>query len=332
MRTFNLANISKPVSVVGLGTMIFASHKKDLAFELLDLFIAKGGTFVDTAEIYGDPEEYGYSEQTIGMWLEERQNREKIVLMSKGCIPGTCEPIHPNGLEITPQHIHDAIAGSLERLNTDYLDIWMFHRDAPEKPVDALVQAVNAEIDNGRIKAWGGSNWTVKRIVQTNEYAGRHGLVGMSASSPHFSLALANEAYWPDTVVTTPDDMQWYLNNRLPLIAWSSLGRGFFSHGSPDNMADDNLVRTFYSNDNFERKRRARELGEEKGLKDIEVALAYVTNQKFPAIALVGPENKEELLSCIKGADFSLTDNEIEWLELSRIDSVNAGHKTGRPL
>jgi aryl-alcohol dehydrogenase-like predicted oxidoreductase len=316
MRTFHLTNISKPVSVVGLGTMIFAPPKKDLAFDLLDLFVDQGGTFVDTAEIYGDPEEYGYSEKTIGMWLEERQNREDIVLMSKGCIPGTCKPIHPNGLEITPRHIHDAISGSLERLKTDYLDLWMFHRDAPEKPVEELVQAVNAEIEDGRIKAWGGSNWTVARIIEANEYAKRRGLAGMSASSPHFSLALANEAYWPDTVVTTPDDKQWYLDSQLPLIAWSSLGRGFFSHGSPDYTADENLVRTFYSEDNFERKRRAGELGAKAELKDIEIALAYVTNQKFPAIALVGPQTKEELLSCIKGADYRLTDTEIDWLEL----------------
>jgi aryl-alcohol dehydrogenase-like predicted oxidoreductase len=59
MRTFNLAHISKPVSVIGLGTMIFAPHKKNLAFDLMDLFIDRGGNFVDTAEIYGDPEEYG---------------------------------------------------------------------------------------------------------------------------------------------------------------------------------------------------------------------------------------------------------------------------------
>ena len=232
MRTFNLANINKPVSVVGLGTMIFAPHKKDLAFELLDLFIDQGGTLVDTAEIYGDPEEYGYSEKTIGMWLDNRKNREDIVLMSKGCIPGTCKPIHPDGLEITPRHIHDAISGSLERLQTDYLDLWMFHRDAPEKPVGNLVEAVNAEIEDGRIKAWGGSNWTVARIKEANDYAERHGLAGMSASSPHFSLALANESYWPNTVVTSLSDKQWYLDNQLPLIAWSSLGRGFFSHNS----------------------------------------------------------------------------------------------------
>jgi aryl-alcohol dehydrogenase-like predicted oxidoreductase len=194
MRTFELKNINKPVSVVGLGTMIFAPPKKDLVFELLDLFVENGGTFIDTAEIYGDPEEYGYSEQAIGMWLEERKCREKIVLLSKGCIPGTCKPIHPNGLEITPEHIHAAISGSLERLKTDYLDMWMFHRDAPEKPVSELVQVVNEEIENGRIKTWGGSNWTIDRIAEANEYAAKNGLAGMSASSPHFSLALANEA------------------------------------------------------------------------------------------------------------------------------------------
>ena len=115
MKTIEISGINKKISILGLGTMIFAPSKKDKCFSILDTFISNGGTTIDTAEVYGDPEEYGYSEIVIGMWLEKQKCREDIVLVSKGCIPNTCKPIHPNGLDITPEHIHAAIDGSLNR-------------------------------------------------------------------------------------------------------------------------------------------------------------------------------------------------------------------------
>ena len=89
MRYIAIQNINKPVSVIGLGTMIFSPEKRDLSFSILDAFLAAGGTFIDTAEIYGDPEQYGYSETTIGLWLQQRGCREQVILQSKGCIPDT---------------------------------------------------------------------------------------------------------------------------------------------------------------------------------------------------------------------------------------------------
>lgn len=315
MRTLRIEGVEKDASILGLGTMIFAPNKKDLCFEILENFTGHGGTFVDTAEIYGDPEEHGYSEETIGMWLDETGKREDIVLCSKGLIPGTCKPIHPNGLEITPEHLHAAISGSLERLKTDYLDLWLFHRDDQSLDVGPLVEACNKEIEDGRIKAYGGSNWTTKRIQEAREYADKHGLQGMSVSSPHFSLAVAKEPYWPNTVVTTPSEKQWYEKHNLPLMAWSSLGRGFIAKGSPDYTEDENLVRVFYNDENFARLSRAEEVGRKHGLNKIETALAYVLSQSFPTIALVGAANKAEMLSCLKAAETKLPPEDIGYLE-----------------
>jgi aryl-alcohol dehydrogenase-like predicted oxidoreductase len=316
MKTIQIPNISKPVSVLGLGTMIFAPSKKTLCYSMLDLFVANGGTLIDTAEIYGDPEEYGYSEMVVGQWLEDRNCRENIVLLSKGCIPGTCKPIHPHGLEITPEHIHAAISGSLERLRTNYLDIWLLHRDDPAKPVGPIVEALNEEVKTGRIKSFGGSNWTTQRLAEANQYALDNGLQGMSVSSPHFCLAKAKESYWPNTVVTNEEDMKWFEKTGMPLIAWSSTGRGFFAKGSPDYLEDKDLVRVFYNEENFERKRRADELGRLKGLTGIEIAIAYLTNQKFPVVSLAGPATEKEVNSCIKALDTKLSEEEINWLDL----------------
>lgn len=318
MKMISVSGVDKPVSALGMGTMIFAPSKKELCFSMLDTFVANGGTLVDTAEIYGDPEEYGYSESVIGMWLAERGNREKIVLLSKGLIPGTCKPIHPNGLAVTPEHIHAAIDGSLKRLGTDYLDIWLFHRDDESKPVGPYVEALNEEIGRGRIKAFGGSNWTVRRIEEANAYAAKRGLRGFSVSSPHFCLAQAKEPYWPNTVVTTPEDRLWFEKTRMPLLAWSSTGRGFFAKGDRDFHGDPEMERVFYNDANFEKLRRAEKLGSGKGLTRIEIAIAYLSNQKFPVVSLAGPESDEQVKSCVKALGTALSAEEMEYLDLRR--------------
>ena len=85
MKTYSLPSINKPVSAIGLGTMIFHPDSKGRDFSLLDAFVANGGTYVDTAEVYGAVEEHGYSEMVIGDWSEANPDmREKIVLATKG--------------------------------------------------------------------------------------------------------------------------------------------------------------------------------------------------------------------------------------------------------
>lgn len=318
MKMIRIAGIDKNISVLGLGTMIFAPSKKELCFSILDTFVSQGGTAIDTAEVYGDPEEHGHSETTIGMWLQERDCRESVVLISKGCIPNTCKPIHPNGLDITPQHIHASITGSLQRLQTEYIDLWFLHRDDESKPVGPMIEALNKEVERGRIKTFGGSNWRTERIQEANEYAQRNGLRGMSASSPHFCLATAQEPYWPNTVVTTEADKAWFERTNTPLFAWSSTGRGFFAKGSRDYLADPNLVRVYYNDENFKKLKRAEELGKAKGMNRIEIAIAYISNQKFPVVSLAGPETHEQVRSCIRALEAQLSKEELDFLELKR--------------
>jgi aryl-alcohol dehydrogenase-like predicted oxidoreductase len=318
MRTFKVPAIDKPVSVMGMGTMIFHPDTQARDNGLLDAFVQGGGTYIDTAEVYGAVEEHGYAEMVIGNWLSDRPGmREKVVLTSKGLIPGYCAPIHPGGAKISPESIHKAIDGSLERLKADYLDMWMFHRDDPEQPVGPLVDALDEEVRAGRIKAYGGSNWTTARIQEAIEYARANGQAEMTGSSPNFSLAVANEPFWPGTVTTTAADRGWFADNEFLLVAWSALGRGFFAKADPADTSDADLVRVFYSDENFARKVRAEAFGEAKGWSMFEVALAYVTSQSFPVVALSGPETVEQVASSTKAGDLELNAAERDWLDLT---------------
>ena len=319
MRTFNIPPFKVPVSVIGLGTMIFHPDTRERDFSLLDAFVANGGTYVDTAEVYGAVEEHGYSEIVIGDWLAaDPTRREKIILGSKGLIPGYCAPLHPGGAVISPDSAHKAIDGSLARLKTDYLDIWMFHRDDPSQPVGPLVDALDEEVRQGRLLAYGASNWTTRRIAEAIDYARAHGKAAMMSSSPNFSLAKAKEPFWPDTVVVGDDDKKWLENSKdFLLVAWSALGRGFFAKGDPADTSDADLTRVFYSDDNFARKARAQAFGAARGMSMFEVALGYVVSQGFPVVALNGAQTPAEVASSARAGALKFSAAECAWLDLS---------------
>ncbi|WP_136659743.1 aldo/keto reductase [Nitratireductor sp. XY-223] len=317
MKTYEIKSLNKPVSAIGMGTMIFHPDTRERDFGLLDAFVEHGGTYVDTAEVYGAVEEHGYSEMVIGDWLADRPGiRERIVLASKGLIPGYCAPLHAGGARIDPESVHKAIDGSLERLKTDHLDIWMFHRDDPSCPVGPLVDALDEEVRAGRLKAYGASNWTTARIQEAVDYARENGKAAMMSSSPNFSLARANEPFWPDTVVTDDADRDWFTASNFLLVAWSALGRGFFARADRADTSDADLVRVFYSDANFERKKRAEAFGAARGMNMFEIALAYVISQAFPVVALNGAETPEQVASSARAGALQLTPLERDWLDL----------------
>lgn len=301
MKTIPIPELNRHVSRLCMGTMVFSRAEQSFTDDMLDAFVAAGGNLLDTAEVYG-------SERPVGEWIRSRGNRVDIVVLDKALDATE---------KVTPEAIPKAIAGNLERLGSDYIDLWMLHRDNPQVPAGEIVDVLNAEVRAGRIRAFGGSNWGTDRLQAANDYAKSHGLMGMAGSSPHLSLATAKDAMWRGCIWVTEEDRDWYRRSQMPLFSWSSQARGFFSgRFRPDDTSDANMVRVYYSDENFEKLRRAEELGRRKGVSAIQIALAWVLDQDFPAIALIGPANRDELSSCLEAEKVELTPEELAWLEL----------------
>src|SRR5207302_8132949 len=255
---------------------------------------------IDTAHIYSG----GNSERALGRWLQERGGREELVIIGKGA--------HHNAdrKRVTPEDITSDLRDTLARLKTGYVDLYILHRDDPDVPVGPIVEALNRHLEAGRIRAFGGSNWTPERLDEANAYAAAHGLQGFTASSPHLSLAVPNGEIWAGCVdARSPEAMAWYARTQMPLFAWSSQARGFFSgRFTPENRDDATITRVYYSEGNWERLRRAEELGRRKGdYTAIQVALAWVLHQPFPVFPLFGPANVEELRSSVRALDLELS-------------------------
>ena len=102
----------------------------------------------------------------------------------------------------------------------------------------------------------------------------------------------------------------------MALFAWSSQAQGFFVRADPADRSDPGLVRCWYADDNFERLRRARKLAEKKGVRPVNIALAYVLAQPFPTFPLIGPRTIDETRVALDALAVDLTPDELAWLNL----------------
>lgn len=302
MKYGSVPGVDKPVSRLVLGCDNQSRYPH--ACVMFDDFVERGGNCFDTAHVYGN----GLYERHLGAWMQDRGMRSRVVVIGKGAHTPYCYP------EIIAVQLRE----SLERLRTDYVDLYLMHRDNVEVPVGEFVEALNAEMRAGRVRAFGGSNWSLDRVTSANEYAREHGLTGFAAVSNNFSLARMIDPVWSGCIAASdPASRGWFERTQMPMFAWSSQARGFFTDRSaPDKLDDGDLARCWYSDDNFERKRRVMELARRHGVTPIVVALAYVLEQPFPTFALIGPRVLSETSSSMGVLTVSMTSDERRWLNL----------------
>lgn len=294
--------LSKPASVVALGFEDFRTFSSGSI--LLDAFFEAGGNLFDTGYVYGA----GYTETLLGQWLKNRGVREQSVIIAKGAHSPLCYP----------DVIGKQLAQSLDRLQTDHVDIYFMHRDNPDVPVGEFVDAMDAEAKAGRIRGpFGGSNWTMARMDEAIAYAERTGKQKPGALSNNFSLAEMLEPIWAGCITSSTDDWKaWLTKRQMPNFAWSSQGRGFFTdRAGRDKQDNEELVRVWYSEKNFGRRDRAIELANRLGKSPIHVALAYVLAQPFPSVPLIGPRTLDELEDSLKALDIKLSAEDVAWLD-----------------
>ena len=332
MQYSSIGHVSKPVSRIVFGTAtptlfnafrsVYGeapdfSDRLEAAFRLLDDMYAEGVNCFDCADHYG--------EEPLGEWLEARGLRDKVVILAKGA--------HHNRWRkrVTDFDILHDVHNSLAKLKTNHLDIYMLHRDDPEVAVGPLVDALNRCRDEGKLGAFGGSNWTIPRIEAANDYALKHGLQPFTVSSPNFGLADQVTDLWGGGCVTISgpsnrDARRWYAGQRMPVFAYSTMARGFFSgrvhSDDPDSAArtmDEYGVKGYVCPENFERLRRCEVLAREKGLTVAKVAMAWIFNQRaLDVYALTAPTRREHMRENVESSEITLTEAECRWLDLEK--------------
>ncbi|HVX42781.1 MAG TPA: aldo/keto reductase [Mycobacteriales bacterium] len=290
-----------PVSrlVMGVDNQPNLTH----ATVMFDDFVERGGNCFDTGYIYGG----GRLERFLGQWIRNRGIRDDVVIIGKGAHTPHCDP----------ESITSQLLETLDRLQTDHLDIYFMHRDNLEVQVGEFVDVLDEHYRAGRIRTFGGSNWTRDRFTAANEYAKANGKRGFTVLSNHLSLARAYDVPWAGCEhVTDPESRQWLTDEQITLFPWSSQARGFFTgRARPDDKSDAELVRCYYSDENFARLDRANELAARRGVPATAIALAYVLNQPFPTFPLFGPRTLIETETSMPALQVTLTPDEVRWLD-----------------
>ena len=271
---------------------------------VFDHWVQRGGNTFDTAHLYGG----GKMERLLGQWHQSRGVRDQINLIAKGAHTPFC----------TPEWIRKQLELSLERLQTPHVEIYLMHRDNPEVPVGEFVDVLHEQVAAGRIGVFGGSNWSISRIAEANEYAQRHDRQGFTLTSNNFSLARMINPVWKGCVAASDPPIREYLiEHQMPNLAWSSQARGYFvSRDATGKAAQWDHDNAWDSPENRQRRERAFELADRYDVSAINIAAAYVLSQPFPSFALIGPRTLRELETSLPALRLQLTEQEMAYLDL----------------
>jgi aryl-alcohol dehydrogenase-like predicted oxidoreductase len=283
----------------------------DGALRLLETFLSAGGNFVDTAHCYGfwGPGGVGASERELGAAMRTHDCREQLVIATKGGHPA-CEGGYPRPeAYLAPEVLTSDVSESLQRLGTDYIDLYLLHRDDTRVPVGEIIDALNSHVALGRLRHLGASNWSIERLAAANAYAAAHGLRGFCVSQVHFSLA---DPKWPVTDdptmrTMTPEMLAWHAETALPVMGYASSAGGFFA-------GRESAEAGYATPENLARRERARALASEVGATPAQIALAYLLAQSFPTFPIVGTLNPEHLREAIGSIRLELTEEQARWL------------------
>ena len=307
-------------SAICLGTATYGSQTPpDACYALLDRYAESGGAFIDTAHIYGAwaPDGanggYGNSEKVIGDWLRRRGGRERLFIATKGG--------HPDFSDKAPRlncaDLLRQLDESLERLRTDYVDLYWLHRDERRIPADEILSWLEGPRADGRVRAVGCSHWRVDRLAAAR--------TAIAASQIAASLAASN---WDRSDGPFGEQLSWdaetrafHAEHQFPLVAYNTQAMGLFAgkYDGLDLQGDDFPnpgLQKRYANDLSARRRRAAgRIARRRGCSANQVALAYLLRQPFPLHAIVGPKDPRQLDDSLGAARLRLEADEMAQLE-----------------
>ena len=311
-----IGGVGKKISRIFLGTAISPFLDGKEADVLLDQMYALGINAFDSAR------GYGLSESVLGRWVKHRKNREEVVLLTK------CGNASPTGaVHIDRGVMTDELKQSLRELGTDYVDILLLHRDDANTPIAEYLETFNDFVREGMIKSFGVSNWTGERIREANAYAAKHGLCPFSISSPNFGLAEQVNDPWGGNCVTisgqgNKEVRDWYSRTNMPVLAYSALGRGFFSgrfeagdYETAKSVLDAYAQKGYMYPVNMERLERCQILAEKRSCSVAQVAMRYIFSHSMNVFAVVSTTSPDRMKLNLESSKLKLTQEELRFLE-----------------
>lgn len=342
MNFTTLGNTDLKVSTVCLGTMTWGTQNSEAeAHEQLDYAMAQGINFIDTAEMYSVPpnaDSYGKTETYIGTWLKH-QARDRIVLATKIAGPGRAMKWIRNGeLGFGRKNLNAALEASLQRLQTDYVDLYQLHwpdRNTPifgqyqfnpanereSVPILETLEALGELVKAGKIRHIGLSNETPWGVMQFLRLAEQHGLPRIVSVQNAYNLL---NRTWETGLAEIG------YREKVSLLPYSPLAFGLLSGKYQDNPQAKGRITQFegfaqrYSKTNVQPAVAAyAELARRHGLTPTQLALAFVGSRWFAASTIIGATRMVQLQEDIAACLMDLPEDVVQEVEALHLRYMN---------
>jgi aryl-alcohol dehydrogenase-like predicted oxidoreductase len=285
------------------------------AHSILDAALDAGINFVDTANVYGGAGHRGRTEEIIGRWFASGgTRRERTVLATK--LYGSMSD-RPNESRLSALNIRRALDASLQRLQTDHIDLYQFHHVDRKTPWDEIWQAIDVAVQQGKILYSGSSNFAGWHIAQAQEAAARRHSNGLVSEQSLYNLL---------TRAVELEVIPAAQHYGLGLIPWSPLQGGLLGGVLKQGRrgvrrAEGRALETLKKHQ--EQIRRYEEFADELAREPGEVALAWLLHQPAVTAPVVGPRTQGQLESALRATELALDPGALQ-----RLDEIFPGHRT----
>jgi voltage-dependent potassium channel beta subunit len=311
MQYRRLGNAGMKVSSVALGGWINYGEGKvpeDAARKVVATAYEHGINFFDLADIYGK----GEAEKQMGGLLRSYP-RHTLVISTKVFWPMS-DDVNDQGL--SRKHIMESIDKSLQRLGTDYVDIYFCHRPDPETPLLETARAMHDLIQQGKVLYWGTSEWSATQLVEVTALCERHNLYPPQAEQPQYSMISREPVEEHILPVTSP--------RGIGLVVWSPLGMGMltgkYDEGIPEGSRFANepwAKEQFVTEQNAAMVRQLKPIADMMGISRAQLALAWVLRHSGVSSVITGSTKPSQVEENVRAAEVVLTSDVLG--EIDRI-------------
>jgi len=213
MQLRKLGRSTLEIFPLSLGTNVLGRNiDEPTAFAVLDAYMEGGGNCIDTADTYS----MGESERVLGRWMKARGNRDRVIIATK-----LGSQMAPGKQGMSRRYMFEEVEASLQRLQTEYIDLYQAHQDDTQTPLEETLQAFDELVRQGKVRVIGASNYSAARLAEALQVSQQHGYVRYESLQPLYNL-VDREAYERELEPLCRE-------HELGVITYFSLARGFLT-------------------------------------------------------------------------------------------------------
>ena len=311
MKKRKLGRSGLEVSPICFGGNVFGcTLDESTSFEILDAFVAAGGNFIDTADVYSTwvpGNQGGESETILGKWLKQRHNRDQVIIATK-----VGNDMGPKGKGLSRKHILQAVEDSLDRLQTDYIDLYQSHSDDESTPLEETLETYAELCRQGKVRAIGASNYSAARLVQAWQISQQNEYPRYESLQPLYNLCERAE-YERELEPLC-------LEHEIGVISYFSLASGFLSgkYRSEKDLSERSRagsVKKYLNARNFRILEAVDEVAKMHNTTPTTISLAWLIARPSITAPIVSATKVEQLNEIIKAVELKLDPDSLQLLD-----------------